>query len=897
MAGTLKMVMWNANGIMAKKSELQVFATDHDADVILLSETHLQQRHNFRLPAYTTYRSDRPPNPLNNFPSGGTAVLVHRRITHRLATIPTVTMETTGIAIQFGDTEVTIHSAYLAPSRPFNPGEMDDLLAPNGPILVGGDLNSKHPSWNSRRITTKGRALRRYIDSRDDTIVAGPTDPTHYPNNLGNPDVLDILIAKDFTFEYELTTINDLSSDHVPVIVTISSQPTTRLPPQSTLRTDWTRYYNNLLTQLTPPPPATTPNELDDQVAQLHDKLTTALSNATSQGRPKNSRHSLPDHIKSELALKRRLRRTWQHTHYREDKRAFNRQCQLVKLLLDDYRTETWDTFLTSLDIHDGSAWKVAKALRSVKSTVHPLHGQQGIVYSAQDKAEAFAVTMEQQFEPHATIFNPDFEEEVEQEVQSFLQDTPEGEELHPFTLEEISEVIAMAKSRKAPGEDRIGAKALQASPPELLPHLHSIFNSVLRLRHFPATWKIAKIVLLQKPGKSPLFPQNYRPISLLPTLSKLFERLLLSRLSTYITDYIRPEQFGFRPGHSTTLQLIRVLNHLADAANRGHVTVAVLLDVSKAFDKVWHDGLTFKLKQSPLPPSAVTLLHSYLTGRSFKVCVEGLLSNPRPIQAGVPQGSVLGPLLYLLYTNDIPTTHDSTLFLYADDAMFTCSSLSPALAASKLQRNMTILAPWLEKWRIAVNTDKSDAIVFKKFRKMPRAPPPMVTLNGQPIDYKPHVKYLGVTIDSGLTFTEHTKRKTAEGRKVKGFLQPLISARSPVPLRARVTIFLAIVRSIVIYASAAWWAFTSPTNKKTLEAVQNKALRMITRQPWFVKNNVIRRSLGVPTLNDFSVKTARKLFASAEQSPYAHIRDLSAREGVHEWHRPRPRAILDDPP
>ncbi|KAA5549930.1 reverse transcriptase family protein, partial [Pseudomonas aeruginosa] len=156
-----------------------------------------------------------------------------------------------------------------------------------------------------------------------------------------------------------------------------------------------------------------------------------------------------------------------------------------------------------------------------------------------------------------------------------------------------------------------------------------------------------------------------------------------------------RPEQFGFRSGHSTTLQLTRVLHHLADRRNSGQYTVAVLLDIEKAFDRVWHEGLVHKLRDAGLPHAHVRLLGSYLEGRTFFVAVEGARSSVRPITAGVPQGSVLSPILYALYTNDIPTLEghlraweeDVKLALFADDSAYFSSSPLPSAAIMRMQR------------------------------------------------------------------------------------------------------------------------------------------------------------------------------------------------------------------
>lgn len=896
----LKIALWNANGVATRKNELHVFAVDHDLDVILLNETRLQGDAVFNVPGYQTYRTDRQrQGQRRGNPGGGTAVLVHRRLAHRPVNTGTA-FESTGIATLVGGSEIFIYAAYVSPgvAAAFRPADLDPLLDSADSVIIGGDLNAKHQSWNSRRPTPRGTQLRTHLDQRRDTTVEAPVTPTYYPPQVNMlSDVLDIFLLKDVNFQVECNAVDDLSSDHVPVLLTVNANAAVLEPrTTSTMRTDWRKYNEHLQDLLVEPQRAETTDALDRQVAEIHATLTEALEAATRPCNATTTRSALPAHILAAIQRKKRLRRIWQRARHPITRAMFNRQCNVVKRLLYDYRSETWDAYLTSLDTTDGSAWKLAKILRSEKHTNRPLHGQQGMVYSAQDKAEAFADTMEEQFRTHPNIYDEDHIEEVEEELNEFFAAAP-GDQVEPFTLDEVTEAVKRSRPRKAPGLDRVSNKAIQYAPPHILLVLLSVFNSALRLCHFPSTWKSAKIVLFPKPGKDRLFPQNYRPISLLPTISKIFERLFLSRVSPLLDGYIRPEQFGFRRGHSTTQQLVRVVNMLVDNANMNLCSTGVLLDVSKAFDKVWHEGLLYKLAMSPLPPAAVHLLRSYLRGRSFQISVDGALSTERAVEAGVPQGSVLGPTLYLVYTNDMPTAPGVTLSLYADDAMFLCRSARPELARNTMQRQMQLLEPWLEKWRIAVNTDKSVAVLFRKRRRMPRAQPQPVHLNGDDIEWKDKTKYLGVTLDSKLNFAPHAKKKLAEAKQIMGMLNPMLGRRSTLPVRTRTTLFLLIVRSVIMYASTAWWAICAASHKKKFDVIQSKAFRQFSKQPWFVSNKTIRDSLQVPSLDEFARSSAERFFRKAAESTQQHIAQIAVRHNLPEDYRPRPVAILDLPP
>jgi len=250
----------------------------------------------------------------------------------------------------------------------------------------------------------------------------------------------------------------------------------------------------------------------------------------------------------------------------------------------------------------------------------------------------------------------------------------------------------------------------LDAPSPNALPIQHV---SPEEAHHFPSQWKCAVITMIPKPGKPENLVQSYRPISLLPTFSKIFERIFLSRIMGVrsVQDAIPDHQFGFRHHHGTPEQVHRAVQHILDAFENKQYSSAIFLDVKEAFDRVWHDGLLYKLK-SLLPTSHFLLLKSYLLDRSFMVEVRGERSRIRMVRAGVPQGSVLGPVLYTLFTSDLPCSNKpgTILATYADDTAF----IANAYAQSKRQelpRNSSTLTG--NRWNISINGRNSQHCNF----------------------------------------------------------------------------------------------------------------------------------------------------------------------------------------
>jgi hypothetical protein len=312
-----------------------------------------------------------------------------------------------------------------------------------------------------------------------------------------------------------------------------------------------------------------------------------------------------------------------------------------------------------------------------------------------------------------------------------------------------LEDKIGSLKKKKAPGPDNISNTALKLLPPKVVVTLAAIFNASLRLCHFPSRWKNATVIFIPKPGKNSKLPQSNRPISLLSSIGKVLEKVILTRL-VKVTDEnstIPDEQFGFRPKHSTVDQLINVTEFIAKGFGQNQSTGAIFLDVAKAFDTVWHDGLVYKLHAAGVPMAMVRLLNSFLNRRVFHAKI---LSTQREIQAGVPQGSVLSPTLYAIFTADIPKPDNTKIALYADDTAILVRSWSPEIISRDLQGAVENLESWFRTWRIDVNPEKSSAILFTKRHFRPVGE---VAMFNRVIPWTTVVKYLGVKFDNHLTF------------------------------------------------------------------------------------------------------------------------------------------------
>jgi len=263
----------------------------------------------------------------------------------------------------------------------------------------------------------------------------------------------------------------------------------------------------------------------------------------------------------------------------------------------------------------------------------------------------------------------------------------------------------------KATGSDQQPAILLKHCAHILAKPLAHIFRLSLVHGYFPSVWKIADVVALHK-KKSKSNPCNYRPISLLPIVSKVFESVVASRLKRFIHPHLNPKQFGFRPGHTSLDMLTDLSQRWCDALHAGGEVRAVALDISKAFDKVWHEGLLYKL-------SASASLISYCRGSQafFRTGANGWLSELAasdylPVHAGVPQGSVLAPLLFLIFINDLFSHITNNLSVFADDSTLWSTIPSTnhrARVATSLNLDLTTIQAWAKRWLVTYNAGKTE--------------------------------------------------------------------------------------------------------------------------------------------------------------------------------------------
>lgn len=441
------------------------------------------------------------------------------------------------------------------------------------------------------------------------------------------------------------------------------------------------------------------------------------------------------------------------------------------------------------------------------------------------------------------------------------------------ISLEEITKTIAALRPFKAPGPDSIQNVLLKQLPQSAVHWLCELFNRCISMGHWPQNFKVAKVIPILKPGKSAKDASSYRPISLLNATGKILERIIYERLNNYIEEkkLLPNVQFGFRRGHSTIHQAMRIKQYIAGEKLTRRSTGMVLLDIEKAFDSIWHDGLIFKLIKMRIPSHLLRMIQSFIRNRSFAVQVNNARSRDIPIPAGLAQGTCISPILYALFVADLPTIAGySQIALYADDtAIFTSAKQSNTIVR-RLNETLYKLQQYFSKWKIKINSDKTQAIIFPFNKSRRRIPTINLISHHHLVEISKSAKYLGVVFDHKLSFGEHITSTTTKANNCFRSLFPLLARQSRLSVQNKHLIFKAVIRPIMAYGGPIW-SSAARVHILKLIVLQKKILKTIQNLPSALLENIT----GMPAFDNFLIMQNDKFFNNCAISNYELINEI----------------------
>ena len=563
-------------------------------------------------------------------------------------------------------------------------------------------------------------------------------------------------------------------------------------------------------------------NDIDIYASNITDKIS-ELAKKNIPNKTVKIRQSDPTWLTSEIKkmirkrkrLYNKFKRSKSHSDFEKYKQTRNKTIAEIRKS-KQLETDKLAAKLRNNDIGPRDWWKTLKHfIKPEKSTSLPsLYNDDTVFTEEIDKA---------------TLLNDFFVEQtnLDESNASLPPDVPVSENNLNYISTSPLEVESILKSLqlgKATGPDAINNRILRELASPLSLPLSDLFNYSLSTGKVPLIWKEANVTPIFK-KEDPSAVSNYRPISLLSAVGKVLEKVVHKHLFNYVRDHdiLTAMQSGFIPGDSTVNQLTDIYNTFCKSLDEGKEVRAVFCDISKAFDRVWHEGLLFKLKSIGFSDSLLLWFRDYLAGRKQRVVLPGAASSWKHIKAGVPQGSILGPLLFLIYINDIVEDIHSCIRLFADDTSLYIIVDNPLQAAERLNEDLDKIHLWAAKWLVSFNPAKSESILFS--RKLNRPFHPHLIMNQQVINEETSHKHLGLIFSSDCNWHEHIDYVKTKAWSRINVMRKL---KFQLDRKSLETIYFSFIRPLLEYASVVWNNCTQYESNE-LEKIQNEAARIVT--------------------------------------------------------------------
>lgn len=849
-AKNLSIGYWNAQGLISKSgkfNDFKHFVIQNDLDIVTVCETKIGKRKTPNIKGYKKLY-----NPSQQPSAYGILIYYKNRLNITDTFIADIT--THNLCIEVNNI-ITIVSIY-APKDELKKQELIDLSNINQQVLIIGDLNAKHKDWHNTIPNENGHELKKALNESN-LILYAPSRPTCYANP-NNPSTIDLILTKNIQVANIKTHLN-LPSDHRPVTFITPRLQYPKVPPVERFdysKANWAGFKNHITTNFVLNRNIQTVANVNETIASLTNIINEAAINNIPLF-PINTNNALPLIITDAIKNRNRLRKKYQKTPTAQNKEALYNAQNLVQDLLVEYDNEAWTRKINKAIEDRGQVWKEIRAAKSGGAfTVAPLVTDEQNPHiktiTDTDKANTLAKHFENQHKLTTNLSDIETNQEVEQALRTIENEWQnQPNEMHT-TLTQIIKIIKSSRPYKSAGKDKIQNKVLKYLPRKAIVQIYYVLNACFRLCYFPECWKHAIIIPMLKKNNNPNLPASYRPISLLPALGKIFEKIINIELQYHMfeNNFLIPEQFGFRRKHTTTLQVARLVNKAKLNENMNHTTSAAFLDMEKAFDVVWIDGLIYKMKNSNFPYPLVKLTQSYLSNRTFQIRISNQFSDTKQIVAGVPQGGALSATLFLIFINDIPKNSGTQLAMFADDTAIIASSRRAWLANSKISKHLEQLEQYCNKWKLRINPDKSQLINFSNKRYQEKFQ--VAKINDISIPTINTATYLGVKLDYKLKFTDHIKFIKSKGYAAYKYIFPYIKYDSPLTTKLKIQLYKAYVRPILTYAAPVFIsAADSALNE--LQVLENKCLRTIVNcKPYEICN--------------------RDLYAQCEVTPYMHL-------------------------
>lgn len=843
----LKIISLNVASIVrvGRRTLLNDFINNNPADIYLLQETHLDNKSKLFFPKFNIIRGDVKRG------RGGTALFIRHGIPIRNISIGRNAINFTSCEIKIDSAWFRIYSIYVTHGHTNIADSFANLFNSISPSIMGGDFNARHSTFGDTEDNFYGTKLV-WCASAFNLAIHNPPSPTCF--HAKNGSYIDKFITHNFSHHPSTITVLPSFSDHCGISLsfdlTVCEQSTT--PPTTknfhlTCMNALNRFIERRLSNIQIH--STSPHsnaELDSIALNVDNIFRDSIKKIVPQSTHTNKTVILSATTRALQNESKRLQRLLfragplVNTGFTQHIR---RKIVLLRNMIGNSVNNECSGFFCNLydNVQNSrDAFKLIKRHTGLKTTSSPSSGlytdpeRSTLLTDVPTIADSLGTLFAANHQLSTTVNSPHSSQVA---FDNFLISgvpniqittnnpanltTPHHNQLNnnsPLSPSglltytgELNEIIQSRPNKKSAGHDSMPYFLIKRFSPSIILFLTTLFNHCIANAHFPTSWKYALVTPIPKPGKDASIRSNWRPISQLNCVSKLFEKVLMRRINNTIKNLgIFQNQFGFLSGHSTEHALARLQSDIDSGLNNKQITSILSLDLRAAFDVVWHDGLIHKLCKLGFNPLIIKLIKSMLNGRTFSVRLDNYITKPYDMPAGVPQGSVSGPTLFNLYLFDIPMDNGLKCTQFADDTSFYITHNRPGFAQCCINRHLVCLSKYFNDWKMILNHSKTDFINILGFTrdttpKLRRDAHKMtITTNGHVINHSKSMRFLGLHLQCNNRFSLHIDNRLKKAKFTKFKLARFFKRRN-IPTSVRSSIYKLYVRPIVTYAAPVW--------------------------------------------------------------------------------------------
>lgn len=838
MTMSLKIVQHNLNKQRIASLQLRDLCDNTNADIVLLQEPVVSQ--NGKIYGFENCKQ------VSGGANAGAAVIIMNTELRAIELADLTTQHVVAVKVHRRETArtVTVVSTYFKYDMPtpYFITKLRSILDREPCTVIGADVNGHSELWHCPTRNSRGIYTEELIEDYDLTVANKPSNLCTYDRDgMGSSNIDVTLLTPSISSQLSDWTVHDVTdSDHNVLTYTLGVGERAGQGPRiqcrfNTDRADWEKFAQSLsIAKL-----AIDFSTLESQACTIVGAIREAAIKSIPQKRYGNSKSGKQPWWNDELAsLRNELSRKRRMGLNRVDKPAYNRMRNQYLNKIRRAKAESWRKFASDIN---SNAWgkTFAWAKRGAKTRAVPSTMKRAYGTFTQTLSETADLLLDAFFPSD----NQDRDEELEESLMAYDK---------PTNTDRVKAAIWRMNPRKAPGKDGITAGILKKAWPILANEITSLFKTCLENAIFPSTWKEANLVVLPKPGKTDMTsPKSYRPVSLLPTIAKALETLIIQDLEAETDLNSYDPQHGFVPGRST-ITAMKAVYDWTNASKSRHV-IGVFLDITGAFDNVrWHPLLA-RLKALGASARTIKIMQSYLRGRTVSYILEGHSYN-KELERGCPQGSQIGPTLWkvaMTGIGELPADPAVTTVQYADDIALLVGAARPQTAIARIEAHLNKMKTWADEYGLCFSPAKSQMLSLKGGLKPGYTASFGTNQDAPEVIASGTVKYLGVILDSRHSYWHHIRSIKDKSADLYKRLRTMTSANWGMNQLTAKVIYEAVFLPRVTYAAEVWSEGCSLKKSiKALCSMQRAPLLAITSAYRTASTNCLSAVAGVLPLD-----------------------------------------------